>query len=220
MQKELGLKITGKHAPKKTIEECKTDISNICNIVLNKYGRKTITYKDFNLIENNLYSSTYCNIFKENNTTIREYMASIGFELQKEGCGLNYRYDDGELIKSQYELKFSDYLRNDLKLNFGKDYLRDVKYSTFCNCSRGIDCDYLIYKNNKIIYVEVAGMLNGNVKNSWQSYKYKSNRKIMYVKHLEEKIKLLKSSCLNYIILFPEDFNDEYFKELLKLKLQ
>lgn len=213
MQEELGLKVTGKHANEKTILELEDDLIRVCNTIYINENRKTITYNDIKSLDFTSYPSTYNRRLQdEENLTLREYLDSIGFKLQEEGNGLNYKFDDGENIKSQYELDFSTYLRCNLNLKYNIDYFRDVKYKELDNTYNGnMNCDYKINYKGKILYVEIAGML-GNCNNS--DFKTKiitSKNKGKYRDKLIKKELIFKKNNLDYYILFPYDLKDENF---------
>ena len=155
-------------------------------------------------------SGYYTKHFKQNNISFREFLQSLGFELQKAGNGLNYTYEDGEKVKSQYELDFSNLLR-EYSLIFNKDYFREVRYKTFIkDYNKLMDCDYVIHYNNEMIYVEIVGMLRdykNNLINNIPITTSKSKEK--YRKSLTKKETMLKENGLTYYLLFPDDINSE-----------
>lgn len=212
MKEELGLEIVQEDMTKKSrdISELKKDIIRLCNEIYIKENRKIITLTDINKSEYCLSSGYYTKHFKQNNISFREFLQSLGFELQKAGNGLNYTYEDGEKVKSQYELDFSNLLR-EYSLIFNKDYFREVRYKTFIkDYNKLMDCDYVIHYNNEMIYVEIVGMLRdykNNLINNIPITTSKSKEK--YRKSLTKKETMLKENGLTYYLLFPDDINSE-----------
>ena len=214
MQQELGLQITGKHADKYTIDEITGSLIKICEDIYNNEKRKIITYDEirkYGCIAINIYQS-YLN--KELNMTLRQYLNSIGFDMPREGNGLNFTYEDGEKIRSYYELLFSNYLRNILNIQFNNDYYRDVKYKTFLDCERNIDCDYIIHYKNRVIYLEIVGILKPEKKLTYKNETYIHKSKEKYRQGLIEKENLLLEAGLEYYILFSDDLNEEIYKKI------
>ena len=136
--------------------------------------------------------------------------------LGQQGCGINYDFDDGEHITSQFEYMFSKFLKdNGLKYNL--DYFRDVKYSEFIDDYNGnMNCDYVIHICNKIIYIEIAGIIEA-YKEWYYSNKSitRSKSKERYRQKLYAKESMLNSNNLIYFILFPCDLTKENFKNIL-----
>lgn len=220
MQDELGLKLTGKHATK-DIEEVKSSIIKVCNLIYEKYHRKTITYKDINSFDFTLCASTYSRIFAIYNSNLRSFIKSIGFDLQKEGMGLNHKFEDGEKVLSQYEFNFSNYLRDELNLKYNKDYFRDIKYRTFAKeCKGNFNCDYIINYKVRKIYIEIAGMLPNHNNENLYNKELKSKTKEKYRKHLIYKESLLKLNNLEHYIIFPCDCNKEFFNAIFNKEVR
>lgn len=215
MQKELGLEVTDKHAKGKQLNETKADLIRVCDAIYEKENRKTITYKDIKSFDFTSYPSTYAREFKEEGTSLREFLKSIGFELQSAGNGLNYTYNDGEKIVSQYELTFSNYLRDVLGLKYNESYIRDVKYRTFANYKGLMNCDYVINYKNRKIYIEVAGMLS-KLNSDWRETKIKSKTKDEYRNKLLQKEEMFKDNNIDYYIILPYQLDEEFFMEIFK----
>jgi len=152
---------------------------------------------------------------------MRNFLIQNGFSLLQEGNGLNYFFNDGEKTVSQYELDFSNFLREN-SLCFNVDYFRDVKYSTFDNKYTGnMNCDYLIKINNHNIYVELAGLLgNKSHEVSFINNQFiNSKSKEKYRLKLNEKRNILERNNLNYYILLKSDMNlDTYINILNKYR--
>ena len=139
MKKELNLEIIQEDMSHKTpsLQETKEAIKNVCQLIYKKEHRKLITTYDINS-NCNVNFWAYSKVFKKNNTTLRDYIISLGFEYQTEGNGINYFFEDGEKIRSHYELEFSKFLRNSLNLEYKINYNRDVRYKTFINSYTGL----------------------------------------------------------------------------------
>lgn len=210
MKRELDIEIIGENMQSKHIEfdELKKILLKTCTeLICNDINKDTITTKD---ISNNcpLKFGTFDRIFKLNNTSVREFLESNGFKYQKEGQGYVYNFNDGEKTKSQFELEFSNKLR-EYGFEYNTDYFRDIRYKEFINDYNGLlDCDYELHINNKIIYIEIAGMLRD------YKHKYKtpnlipSKSKQKYAIKLNEKEKMFIDNNLEYYILFPSDLKD------------
>lgn len=155
---------------------------------------------------------------KQSGSSIRVFIDSIGFQYIEAGHGLNYIFEDGEKIVSRYELEFSQYLRS-IGLQFNKDYFRNTRYKTFILSYTGLmDCDYMIYYNNQIYYIEVAGMLKDY--KTW----YYGNKIIACSKHKEKyrqdlilKESMLKENDLTYFFIFPESNKNNWFDEVKQI---
>lgn len=219
MKEELGLEIIqesmiDKHLSK---EEFNNMLLDIRDYVLSD-GRNFITTKEINandkwLDSNTLrrYANEYCN--KSLSEILEDYSISLG----KQGRGINFDFEDGEHITSQFEYMFSKYLK-DYGLKYNVDYFRDVKYSTFISdCNNNMNCDYVIHIDDKTIYIEIAGII--------EAYKewFFNNRPIInrmsrekYRLKLLEKQKMLRDNNLIYFILFPCDLTYENFNAILK----
>ena len=216
MKEELGLEIIQEDMVIKNlnIEQAKEDIKRVCDLIYISENRKMITTKDIDRNCNVQYS-TYQKVFKNDNTTLRDYIISLEFQFQREGNGLNYKFKDGEKVRSQHELDFSKILRDKLGLQYNKDYFRDVKYKAFINdYVKNMDCDYIINYNNKVVYIEVVGMLR-DYKDNWREIELKSKSKIRYIEHLKLKEQMLKDNNLEYYILFPSDLQEDFLISIL-----
>lgn len=221
MKMDLGLEITqeGMTTLSKPFDEMKKDLDSLCDNIYRAENRKTITTDDINNNPNTVTYGTYQRIFrKELGLTVRDYLQTIGFQLQDAGTGLNYMFLDGEETSSQYELFFSKYLRDAWGLTYNVDYFRNIKYKTFVdNYNRNMDCDYIIRKNDQLIYIEIAGMLR-DYKQWYLDDKpiISSKSKEKYRLTLTKKEKMFVQSNLKYHILFPCDLNEEYLNGLFE----
>lgn len=216
MKKELNLPIIQENMyPKqKSIFSIKRDIVKLCAYILTTEGRITITQDDWKLLSDISSYSTCCKYLNMDNSSIRAFIESIGFNLVESGTGYNHLFDDEELIKSQYEFFFSNYLRNK-GLIFNKDYFRNVRYSSFIkNSCCKYDCDYKIKYKNNFIYIEIAGMLRDYKEWYYENKIINNKAREAYRKKLYEKEQLLKNNNLNYYILFPSDLSEEFLDSI------
>ena len=220
MKEALGLEIiqesmTDKHM---TVQEIKDGLTLLCNDIYKAENRKIISSYDINAVD---FIPNYCTCHTvlqcEFSTGVRGFLHTIDFDFAKPGRGMLHYYDDGEVALSQHEFIFSEYLRN-RNLQYNVDYFRDVPYKNFIpewenNCS----CDYEIHFNNKIIYVEIAGVLRDHKKYYYENIQIPSRTREAYKKSLMKKENMLKSHNLEYYIIFPSDmaFISEIFNPIL-----
>ena len=223
MQKELGMKITGKHGSILSDEDTIKEIDTICNTVKNTENRTLITYNDFRKYgtysDNRRYAES-CKKLK--GLSFREYISSLGFELQKAGNGMNHKFDDGEVTTSLYEYEFSNFLRNN-NFEYGKTYFRNIYYKKLdCEYKGNMNCDYCIDFNGQLVYIELAGIL-GN-KEHQEAYRnntpLKSKSKEEYRLKLNQKREIFERNNLEYYILLPDEMNEETYKNILKKYLK
>lgn len=214
-KKDIGLRIN-KPSLKYTNEEVLLYLDEIL-LNLKKEGRKEITLKyDLN---HSPYFSGYLSTQRINralasiNTNLKDYIGTKGFSLANNGNGICYKFKDGELTKSSLEYNFSIFLRNELHLEYNKDYKRNVLYSKFSNTDRKIDCDYVIYYKGKTFYIEITGMIKPNHKKDWETYDFKSKGKNKYRDNFSLKKKLLEDNKKNYYLLFSDDILEEKYKK-------
>lgn len=219
MKRELGLTIVGQNLKLLTrpLEQLKEDIVKLCDKIEKEEHRKTITKDDIDNCNFTMSFSTYNKTFKEKlNMSIRDYLESIGFELLKSGSGLVYYHDSGEITSSQFEYSFTNYLNKYVNLKYNVDYKRDIRYKTFIKDYKGLlNCDYVIEYKNRIIYIEIAGLLR-DYKEWYLNDKpiQCSKSKEKYRLKLKKKEDMLKSQRLEYYILFPCDLNDEIINKI------
>ena len=220
MKKELGLEIVQEDMVSKHIEDIKliiNEIKNVCDLVHSNENREVIMTTDITKYNKlNLSIQSFNKICKQNNTTVRKIVESYGYKYQKEGTGMVIYYDDGEVTKSSLEYLFTNKLR-ELGYEYNINYFRDVRYRTFVNNYDGLlDCDYEIHIGNKVLYIEIAGMLRD------YKWKYKnpelisSKSKKRYAEKLNEKENMFIKDELNYFILFPSDLKEENLDNLFK----
>lgn len=206
MKEDLGLE-KSKETTKKnySIDLVKKDLECICFSVQKEYKRKHLSLLDIREFGSIPYQSQQRHLLRYG-LSVREYIESLGFELQLSGRGVLKNYDDGEVALSQYETQFTDYLRNELQLEYNIDYLRDVRYNEFIDSYSGyMNCDYVIEVCNKLIYVEIAGVLRDYKSWYYDNRALKSASREKYRLSLKRKELMLKSNNLRYTILFPED---------------
>ena len=151
------------------------------------------------------------------NCTLQDILKNYDVFLGKQGCGINFDFDDGEHITSQFEYMFSKYLKK-YGLKYNVDYFRDVKYSTFVkNCNNNMNCDYVIYINGKTLYIEIAGIIEAYKEWFFNNREITSSKsKEKYRLKLLDKQRMLHENKLVYFILFPCDLTNENFKNILE----
>ena len=219
MKKELGLEVIqesmiDRHLSKEDFDMMLLDI---CKYVKNDHRDFITTSEiDSNNQWNNSqslrrYSKDYYNM------TLTDMFLKHNIRLGKQGSGINFDFEDGEHVSSQFEYMFSKFLK-DYGLKYNVDYFRDSKYSTFIpDCTNNMNCDYVIHINNKIIYIEIAGIIEPYKEwffNNKPINSRKSREK--YRLKLLEKQKMLRENNLHYYILFPCDLTYENFKSILE----
>ena len=218
MKEELGLDIVqesmiDKHLSKEQFENMLLDIQNY----VFSDGRNFITTKEIDSNDNWIGSNTLRKYSKEYySKTLSEVLVDYGISLGKQGRGINFDFEDGEHITSQFEYMFSKYLKS-YGLKYNVDYFRDVKYSTFIpDCKNNMNCDYVIHINGKTIYIEIAGIIEA-YKEWFFNDRPITNRKSRekYRLKLLEKQKMLRDNNLIYFILFPCDLTHDNFKSIL-----
>jgi hypothetical protein len=225
MKEELGLEITQENMNDRQIDinEALSQINNVCNYIHNTENRYFITTKDFDRIkkvngfENISDYSTLHKMLKTNlNISMSDYISTIGFTMGKQGNGISYDFEDSEHTTSQFEYMFSKYLR-DCGLIYNNDYFRNVRYKEFIPNYKGMmDCDYKININGKVIYIEIAGIIE-----YYKTWYYEdkpitvSKSKDKYRLKLKEKEQMLKDNNLIYFILFPCDLTRDIFMQII-----
>lgn len=218
MKDELGLEIiqesmVDKHLSKEEFENTLLDIKKY--VVSD--NRNFITTKEINSNDKWVNADTlrrYAKKYYDKSLTgiFEDYGISIG----KQGRGINFDFEDGEHITSQFEYLFSKYLKS-YGLKYNVDYFRDVKYSTFIpECNNNMNCDYVIHIDDKTIYIEIAGIIEA-YKAWFFNDRPITNRKSRekYRLKLLEKQRMLRDNNLIYFILFPCDLTHDNFKSIL-----
>jgi hypothetical protein len=195
-------------------EVLKTQLLDFCKAIKKKENRDIITVTEIQNYKEIPSYSCFCKHLKLNDYTIKSFLNENGFDIPKEGHGLNFTYLDGEKIKSQHELNFSNYLRNK-NLEYNLDYFRDVKYKNFTDNYKGnMNCDYVIKFNNEIIYIEIAGMLRDHKKSYLNNIPITSKSCEIYRQKLSKKEDMLKKQGIKYYILFPVDINEKFLNTI------
>ena len=218
MKEELGLEINqesmvGKQLTKESFDNM---INDICQFV-NSEGRNFITTREIDGHAEWSNADTLRRMAKKYyQSNLQDLLTRKGISLGKQGRGINFDFEDGEHITSQFEYLFSKYLK-DYGLKYNVDYFRDVKYSTFIpEYKNNMNCDYVIHINGKTIYIEIAGIIEAYKEwffNDRQITNRKSREK--YRLKLLEKQKMLRDNNLIYFILFPCDLTHDNFKSIL-----
>ena len=222
MQKELGLPIPSDLRILND-DEALLEIKNVCEKVYQIEKRKIVTYNDFKKYGSYSDTRRYSEPCKKlKGLSFREYISSLGFELQKAGNGMNYKFDDGEVTTSLYEYEFSNFLRNN-GFEYGKTYFRNIYYKNLDDKYKGnMNCDYCIDFNGQLVYIELAGIL-GN-KEHQEAYRnntpLKSKSKEEYRLKLNQKREMFERNNLEYYILLPDEMNEETYKNILKKYLK
>lgn len=223
MQKELGMKITGKHGSILSDEEVVKEIKNICNTVKNVENRTVIMHNDFKTYGTYSDSHRYADACKKlKNCSLRKYIELLGFKLQPTGNGMNYIFIDGEKTVSKYEYDFSIFLREN-GFEYNKTYYRNIYYKNLDSEYTGnMNCDYCIDFNGKLVYIELAGILgNKEHQNAYRNnLEIKSKSKEKYRQCLNKKREIFKRNNLNYYILLPDEMNIDNYKNIIKYEMQ
>jgi len=213
MLNDLGMEINQENMQErhKTLEELEHDIKELCNFIYKTKGIKNISIDDINNCEWCLNYQAYSRYFRRYlDMTLGEYIKSIGFIPNESGMGMIYEFEDGEVTTSQWEYICTKFFKdNSFK------YKRNVKYKSFINNYKGNkDCDYVFNINNKIWYIEIAGILD------YTKQKKDTKVRIKYKKDLKNKEQLLKDNNLNYKIIYPHQLKslplEEVFSFLFK----
>jgi sulfur relay (sulfurtransferase) DsrC/TusE family protein len=132
----------------------------------------------------------------------------IAYGYEPNDSNRKFYMEDGELCWSAYEFDISKWLKeHNIK------YDRDVKYKEIDNDYKGkMDCDYKIYYNNKIWYVEMAGY----VPRKGQPFEKWTPDEKNYIFKLKYKKKLLDRNKLNYLIIYPSHIKEKTLEEIFK----
>ena len=147
---------------------------------------------------------------------IHKYILDKGFIFQPSSYGLSEYTSDGELLKSSYEIDFTNYLTQELGLVYNQTYYRDVRYKDFCDIDskNKSNCDYVFYdSNNKAYCIEIAGMLYQETE---LNSEIDTKRKELYRLKMLKKMKWLNENNVEYLILFGKDMRTEIFKTKTK----
>ncbi len=205
--------------------EVQSDIYNFDNLskqliefcikIRNKENRNIILIKEIENCKEIASYSCFRKHLKKNGYSLKSFLNQYGFDILNEGCGLNYTFLDGEKVNSSYEYEFSNYLKNILKLTYNVDYYREIKYKDFITDYKGnMNCDYIINYNGRKIYIEVAGLLKSEKKDTFRIDIYDSKSKEKYRQKLVDKEKMFINAGLEYYILFTCDLNEEYLSKI------
>lgn len=218
MKKELGLEIIQESMMPKQLTQKAFDeqISDIVNFV-KKDNRNFISTREINQNHDWSIYNTLNNASKKYyNISLSNHLKSFGINFGKQGNGINFTFDDGEKVASQFEYMFSKFLKEN-NFVYNVDYFRDVKYKNFIQSYNGnMNCDYVVNSHRRTIYIEIAGIIA-----DYKTWFYEdrvitySKSKENYRLKLKEKEKMLKSNNLDYYILFPCDLTLQNFKNIL-----
>lgn len=220
MKESLGLPIIQENMIDKqlTITEFDCMISNIVNYVISN-KRSFITTREIDQNKDWLNSDTLRRYTRKfYNKSLADILKEYNIDLGKRGSGINFTFDDGERVASQYEYMFSKFLK-DNGFIYNENYFRDVKYSEFIqNHNSMMNCDYVLEIDNEPIYIEIAGIIE-----SYKEYYYQnkiiacSKSKEKYRLKLIEKESLMKKCGLKYFILFPCDLTRDNLSKITSI---
>lgn len=152
---------------------------------------------DFN---NSEYPSFWCyqNRFGSWNQAVVHY----GYE--PNDSKTKYTLNDGEICASQYELIVSQWLK---ERNIRYD--RDINYVDFIKNYNGkMNCDYRLYIDNVVWYVEVVGFIGHQDVSKYNA------EEMSYYRRLTYKEKLLKRENLNYLIIYLWDLEEKELEDI------
>lgn len=219
MKRDLGLEIIREDMITRelTVEQAQDDVLRICKTIERRKNRKHITCGDIDELGSHK-SGTYRSKIQSTGTTFKDYIESLGFTLQEGGRGVITNFKNGEKTLSSFEFAFSNFLRNELNLEFNVDYHKDVAYSIFIKGYDGMmSCDYVINYKSRKLYVEIAGLIDGYKNNYVNDYIIKdSDTKEKYRQRLKEKERMMKKEDLEYHILFPQDLEHGSLSAIFK----
>lgn len=218
-KKQLGLKQIKNVSVKASFQNLKDDLVSIFTHMKNDEHRTNFILKELDQSKYAKYPcnhTRYLNSFKRNNENFYIFISKNGMSLASNGNGISHKFKDGEFTKSSLEFTLTSYLRNVLHMKYNHDYFRDVKYSTFTNTDRKIDCDYKIVINDKIYYIELCGMIGYKCRTDWRSTDFHSNTKNEYRDNLILKERLLRENNCSYFIWFKSDMDKGVYKTIFK----
>ena len=218
-KQELGLMKTLPTQPK-PFEYYKNTLDEILYNISNATDRRIISWKD---IENEKYNQssiehrTFTKSFKSAGVDIFAYIKSKGFMMNPSNFSFHHTFDDGERISSTMEYDFSQFLKS-VGYIYNDTYKRDVLYRTFIpNLNKTkANCDYVVNMDSIFYYIEIAGVIHKD----WETATYSSIQEINYQKKMLQKKQWLESNNMKYLFLFPEDFNNDEYKDITMKFLQ
>ena len=210
-KQELGLMRTPSSQPK-PFEYYRDLLDSILDNIRNSTDRKFISWKD---IESEKYNpkktdhKTFKKSFDKMEIDIFAYIKSKGFQMNPSSFSFHYTFDDGERVISSFEYDFSQFLKSNGYI-YKDTYQRDVLYRTFIpNLKKSkSNCDYVINVDGIFYYIEIAGIIHSD----WEFATYSSKQETDYQDKMFQKKEWLKSAGVNYLFLFPEDFNNDDYK--------
>lgn len=218
MKQELGLKIVQESMMDKQLS--KEDFDETVRSILNFFHKECRNFTTTREIHENSDWASYGTLDRMSKkyygVSFIKHLNTFGITFGNQGRGINYDFDDGEHITSQYEYMFSKFLKQN-GLIYNKDYFRDIKYSIFITeYSGNMNCDYVIHTQDEILYIEIAGIIADYKTWYYEDRKIsRSKSKEKYRMKLKEKETMLKNSGLKYFILFPCDLTQENFEDIL-----
>jgi hypothetical protein len=218
-KKELGLMKTLPIQPK-PFEYYKNLLDEILDNISSSTDRRIISWKD---IESKKYNptmtehKTFAKSFKSANVDIFSYIKSKGFMMNPSNFSFHYTFDNGERVLSSMEYDYSLFLQS-LGYVYNNTYKRDILYRTFIpNLNKTkANCDYVICKDDIFYYIEIAGVIHKD----WETAIYSSKQETDYQNKMFQKKEWLESAGVKYLFLFPEDFQNDKYKDIAMNFLQ
>lgn len=209
-KKELGLNMKAPCYNPKPFSYYKNKLDYVLNLVNTKILSWSIIESIDIENDTRISHKSMLKSFNDNNVDFYKYIKEKGFLMKESTFGNSFMFEDGERTQSNFEYLFSKELK-EKGYKYKQHYKRDVLYKTIDNTiKRKINCDYLI--NNT--YIEIAGMINPTT-NNWRTEKYPSKKENDYRDNLLEKEKILIENNKKYIILFPYDFVNGNYKDII-----
>lgn len=163
-----------------------------------KTNSRIPTYAEFN---NSEYPSFWC--YQSRFGSWNKAVVAYGYEPNDKNR--KYILENGEICASSYEHDISLWLQKE-----NVKYDRNILYIDIdTNGYKGkMDCDYKIYINNEIWYVEMAGFLSS------RDFKKLSREEQIYYFKLQYKKKLLKRSEVKYLIIYPSHLKEKSMEDI------
>lgn len=191
---------------KEEFDELMLNIADYIKIDLKKDFTTEYELDSINSIPNMVNSCTlrkYC--LKYYDISLPEKFLEYGIKTGTAGRGMKFYFSDGEITTSQFEYLFSMYLRK-MGFKYDVDYFRNIDYRSFIKNYKGNkNCDYVIKHKNRVIYIEIAGVIKDYKMCYYSQTPINSKSKEQYRLDLLLKEDMLKENNLEYYILFPCD---------------
>lgn len=218
-KQELGLMKTLPTQPK-PFEYYKSLLDEILENISASTDRRIISWKDIERNKCNPTSTehkTFTKSFKSVGMDIFTYIKSKGFMMNPSNFSFHYTFNDGERVLSSMEYDFSQFIK-ELGYVYNDTYQRDILYRNFIpNLNKTkANCDYVISNDGIFYYIEIAGVIHKD----WETATYSSKQEINYQQKMIQKKEWLESAGVKYLFLFPEDFQNDEYKNIVMKFLQ